>query len=511
MKITLGQKRRQDGNILMVILVSTFLVGFLMVSYLAVVSQQNQSIARSQTWNSAIPVAEAGIEEALAHLNYNCLLNPTDLTKTVKWTADDWVKEGNTYTVTRFFGTNWDSPYYKVTIDTGAPASTNNPIITAEGYVPTLLSAVDLPSIFAYANDGSSTSTRQVGVVSRKVQVMAKVQPLFAHAIAADGKIDLGGNDMFVDSYDSVDGTNRVQYSMSRRRDKGSVATNSGLTNSLLVGNANVFGPVSTGPGGSISVGPNGGVGDLSWNADNANNGKIQPGWSTDDMNVEFPEVKAPFAGGYLAPRENVRFTNAYTGWLTNRTVTKHTSGTGKNRITWHTTNTTVTLVTNQTVTVYRYVFDSGNYKISGLNNESVLVVGNATVWVDGDISLKGNDVVDITSSGSLKLYAGGNVAFAGNATINNMSYKAEACSIFGLPTCTSVTLGGNGNMVGTVYAPNANITMNGGGASVIMDFSGAVVGKTVTLNGHYDFHYDENLANSLMPRAFVVTEWKEL
>jgi hypothetical protein len=33
------------------------------------------------------------------------------------------------------------------------------------------------------------------------------------------------------------------------------------------------------------------------------------------------------------------------------------------------------------------------------------------------------------------------------------------------------------------------------GGGSDTWDFIGAVVTKSVTLNGHFDFHFDENLA----------------
>jgi hypothetical protein len=54
--------------------------------------------------------------------------------------------------------------------------------------------------------------------------------------------------------------------------------------------------------------------------------------------------------------------------------------------------------------------------------------------------------------------------------------------------------LGGNGGLVGSFYAPQANFSL-GGGASDTWDIIGAVVTKSVTLNGHFSFHFDENLA----------------
>ena len=47
---------------------------------------------------------------------------------------------------------------------------------------------------------------------------------------------------------------------------------------------------------------------------------------------------------------------------------------------------------------------------------------------------------------------------------------------------------------MGTIYAPHADFTLGGGGKDTI-DFVGSSVTKTVKMNGHYKFHYDENLA----------------
>src|SRR5262245_62871633 len=61
--------RKEQGSTLIVTVVLGGILGMLMVSYLSMVNTQKFSVSRAQSWNKAIVVAEAGVEEALAHLN----------------------------------------------------------------------------------------------------------------------------------------------------------------------------------------------------------------------------------------------------------------------------------------------------------------------------------------------------------------------------------------------------------------------------------------------------------
>ena len=76
---------------------------------------------------------------------------------------------------------------------------------------------------------------------------------------------------------------------------------------------------------------------------------------------------------------------------------------------------------------------------------------------------------------------------------IDNTSGHADRFYLFGLPTCTSITLGGNGNFYGAIYAPEATFNLGGGGINT-WDFVGSSVTGSVLMNGHFNFHYDENL-----------------
>ena len=79
----------------------------------------------------------------------------------------------------------------------------------------------------------------------------------------------------------------------------------------------------------------------------------------------------------------------------------------------------------------------------------------------------------------------------------------------YGLPGVTSITLGGNSTYIGVIYAPEASLTLNGGGNA--NNLEGAAIVGSVTLNGKYDFHYDESLATNGPSRGFIATSWQEL
>src|SRR5437867_13107633 len=61
--------RGTNGAVLFVTMLIIGIVGFLLLSYLSMVQTQNFSVDRAQAWNKTIVVAEAGVEEAMAHLN----------------------------------------------------------------------------------------------------------------------------------------------------------------------------------------------------------------------------------------------------------------------------------------------------------------------------------------------------------------------------------------------------------------------------------------------------------
>jgi hypothetical protein len=449
--------RGSAGNTLLLTLVITALIGFMLLAYLNLVRAQNAATMRSQSWNATVPVIEAGIEEALTHLNAHA---GGDLA------CDGWTQDGLTYSLQR----NVASSYYVVTITNYIPGIlTNAPIIESRGYValPAAVAAANSPAMFA-ASGVASPSRSYLG---RGVRVTTKQDFVFSKGMVA--KFDLNGNNILTDSFDSSDPNYSTSglYDEDKRKANGDVASNSGITNSLNVGNATIYGHVSTGPGGSVAIGPNGSVGDEAWH--DAGKKGIQPGYYTDDMNVEFPDVQMPFSGGAFTPTG---------GYVTNA---------------------------DGTVTYYDYLLDDGNYQLASLNGKT-FVRGNAVLLVTGSINLSGQDSITIMTAKTLKLYmAGGSASLGGNGVINQAG-NATNFSYYGLPGNTNISISGNGTITGTVYAPNAHLALNGGGHEDT-DFVGATVTRSAKLNGHFSFHYDEALAKYGPSRGYVVTSWNEL
>ena len=109
--------RHSAGSVIIVVLITTILIGVTLGSYLHMVSNQNLSIMRSMAWNTAISVAEGGIEEAMAHLN-------TNGTNRVR---DGWTVDGTNVVKEKLIGENKYRVYISKDVDP--------PIIIAEGHV----------------------------------------------------------------------------------------------------------------------------------------------------------------------------------------------------------------------------------------------------------------------------------------------------------------------------------------------------------------------------------------
>ncbi len=419
----------QQGTILLTSLITAMILGTILAGYLTLVATQSRLSARAQAWSLALGVAEAGIEEALTQINY-----------TNELCSNGWESEGGFYTRTRYLGSN----YYTVAI-----SNASAPILISTGSVQLPIGA---------------------GYVERIVRVTTQRETLFSKAMLARYSINMNGNNIKTDSFDSTD-TNcstNGRYDASKAKAHGDIATNSGLSNSLALGNANIWGRISTGPAGSATLGANGAVGDVVWQTSGQHG--IQPGWSSDDMNLQFSAVTPP-VGAFFTPK----------------------GGTVDG-------------------TKYDYILDfSGYWLISGLaNNQSLIVCSNvqAVLLVAGDIKLTGNSCLAIQTGGALKLYMQGRSADFGGQGIVNQNGRATNFFYYGLPSNSSLSLAGNSQFTGAIYAPNADFSLGGGGSGTL-DFVGASVTATVTMNGHYNFHYDESL--SQQQGKLIIASWNEL
>ena len=122
---------------------------------------------------------------------------------------------------------------------------------------------------------------------------------------------------------------------------------------------------------------------------------------------------------------------------------------------------------------------------------------------------MSGQSQITILPGASLKIYVTGNASLSGNGVMN-LNQDASKYSIYGLPSCTSISLSGNAAFTGTIYAPGADLSLNGGGNNVY-DCVGAVVVNNAYFHGHFNFHYDERLGRNGGKSQFRVASWSEI
>ncbi len=280
MKTNPVPRTREAAGALVTVLIICGLLTVIVMGYLSLIQFQSRMSARSQSWNLAIAIAEAGVEEGLQHLNHNsgALGN------------DGWTFDGVNYNRTRIFE-NGD----RYTVQLNATSDPLNPSLESRGFVhPPAMAQNHQPTPY-YAAAGVNNTPAPI---TRAVRVRCHRGSLFLAAMVAKRIIDLKGNGIKTDSFDSSDpakSTNGHYDPSKYSGDLGDVASNLGIIGAISVQNANIYGHVHTGPRGSATIGSQGGVGSHAWQAGNKG---IQPGWMTDDANFTFPVNTLPFTTG---------------------------------------------------------------------------------------------------------------------------------------------------------------------------------------------------------------------
>src|SRR5215475_2552130 len=112
--------RRSQGSSLVMVLVLVGCTILVVAAAVALSVQRTRISARSASWNSAMPVAEAGIEEALTQINYG----------TTNSATNGWRLTNGYYLKTQTNPFSGGNSYYSVAI-----TATNPPVITSVGYV----------------------------------------------------------------------------------------------------------------------------------------------------------------------------------------------------------------------------------------------------------------------------------------------------------------------------------------------------------------------------------------
>jgi hypothetical protein len=300
--------------------------------------------------------------------------------------------------------------------------------------------------------------------VSRRAEAIVSPVSSFSNAIMSVGTIDLTNQNIVVDSYDSHDSNKSTNglYDPAKQQQNGDIATDGNI---IEAGNAHIYGDVATNSGVVTGV------------------ANITGAERTDFYQEPIP-VGAP-------------------NWpVVNPSVTNVT-----------TTATITASATSGSV--------NSRYQLSGvnLNGQDILTIaGNADgsptyveIYITGNITLSGSSQIIVQPGVSAKIYFAGNIDISGNGILNSNNQPLDI-QFYGIQPASGVSehvnLGGNGQIIAAVYAPGHDVTVNGGGTSGHV--FGSVIGKTVTMTGVTNLHYDEALSGGGLINNYRIVSWFE-
>jgi hypothetical protein len=447
---------KSRGSVLLVTLLTAWVIGIALVSYLTLVANQSRTTYHSLSWNSCVAVMEAGVEEALTQVYHNNI----DQLGNNQWTYSDGL-----YHKTNTLGD--DGSKYHVTIQPVDP-----PVIVSIGYYPApgnTGTPMGGQSAFGMIL-GTVTGPSTPALVSRTLRVTTKRLKPGDGGIQAKGRINLSGPS-WLDSFDStnpLESTNG-KYDPAKRTANGLALSNSSEPDCVHIGSGHVYGRVTSGPGpldgldATVTCSGGGAVGDANWNSTSFG---VKEGHAANDANVQFNDVTAPFS------------------WGTAIYPMAGAGGDGTN---------------------YDWVVGPGNNQLGSVNisvGKRMLVTGNATLYVNGNFNTSSTGYVYLAPGASLKLYISGTGSVSGTGIINGSGY-ARDFSVFGLPTCTAFSYSGSSAFIGTVYAPSADFNFNGKAGAF-----GSFTANTVTVSGGAHVAYDKGLNAE---GRYVVNSWNEI
>ncbi len=161
-----------------------------------------------------------------------------------------------------------------------------------------------------------------------------------------------------------------------------------------------------------------------------------------------------------------------------------------------------------------RYKVDgTGNNGTSlGLQNNELNITGNGyiEIWIPGGLSVNGNAAINIPNGATVTFYVDGKVDITGNGVLNSSTIPGRV-TFYGNPdpaSSQSISVAGNADFAGIIYAPNSDVNAQGGGNSGAI--YGSIVAKTIFFNGGTTLHYDQALGDLGAVIDYRISSWYE-
>lgn len=496
MKTLLKPGKNLHGGAMLATIIVIGIAAITIVAYLRLVQSEYTTVARSQTWSGAMVLAESGVEDALALINKNAGTSNPLSNWVATAAADGWSVSGNVFHMSR---TNGTFGYYDVYV-------TN--VVNGGDFTPTILS---IGTAFWSGNDISYG-----GPASRKVFVQTVGDSSASGGMTAQYIINFNGTKCTVDSYNSSDPTASYWHSTWFYNGKNfGTYTNTLRTANVVVGTdgqllqadgVNIYGYANTGPGGTVSLKNGGTVGDLNWIGPDPShplNYGIQSGHQRDDMNILFPDVTAPSPGTWNpvpAPSSSFIIVGGQTNYYTKvNGQWGYTIGTNQYSL-------IITNITGNPGTTNNPIY----YQYSSQLGQSIFIdASNVVLYLPDGVKLNNGDCLTLNTNASVSIYSDADFN-TGNGLVNNLYQYAAAMQIYGTANCQNISFAGNAALTINLYAPQATVTFGGGGSDTY-DVCGQIKVANITVNGHYNFHFDEVLKVVSPPTHYIPFSWQEV
>jgi hypothetical protein len=476
-------QRRSSKAIGSVLVWTVLVIGVLSmiaVETLRLVTIKYQNALQTSTWQEALLAAESGIDLAIIELRKS--LYPAPNYAWQSWTNSPG--DGVTgYALTTVPNAGLDGVPMTIEANVDAPAQLIDPTNSWQYYRIRTVGTIPIPGPARASDNPQDTKLRRLSLrwerftngilsahaltapqVSRRIEAIVRPVSAFDQAIMSVGVVDLTNQNIVVDSYDSSDPTKSTNglYDATKRQENGDIATDGQL---IDAGNAQIYGDVATNAG-TVS-----GVANIT-------------GVERTDFYQEPIPVGAP-------------------SW--NAINSSITSVTG---------TTTITASSSQDSAASRYILSG----ISLSGGKTLTIAGNPNgsqtyveIYVTGDISVNGTGQIVIQPGVSATIYFAGNVDISGNGVLNSNNQPGDLM-LYGIQppsnTPEHVNFGGNSQITASIYAPGHDVTVNGGGTNGHV--YGSIVGKTVTMTGVSNLHYDESLGATGMINNYKIVSWFE-
>lgn len=472
-----------EGSILVWTVLMIAILSLVAAQVMRVVTLKYQNAVQTSTWQESLVAAESGIDLAIMELRKTLYPAPNHAWEDWTNTPGDGVTSYGLSVIPSagLAGTPMtieatvDAPaqlkdqtnswqYYRVRA-TGTMPITGPPRVTGNKQ-DTHLRKLSLQSerftngiLSSHALSGS-----EVPHASRRIEAIVRPVSAFELAIMSLGTLDLTNQSIVIDSYDSRDSAKSTLglYDVAKRQENGDIATNGQL---IAAGNAQIHGDVATNSG-TVSG--------------TANITGIE---RTDFYQDPIP-VRAP-SWSSINPSPTI-------------------------------VNGNVTINASATQGSWQSRYTLSQISISG--GKTLNLAGNSDgsrtyveVNVTGSISVGGTSQIVVAPGVNATIYFAGNVNIQGNGMVNSNNQPGDL-QMFGIQppvnSTQTVVLGGNGQLTASVYAPGADISVNGGGSHG--HIYGSFVGKTVFMNGVTNLHYDEALAAAGPIHNYKIVSWFE-